>query len=731
MATARTGSDALGYYLSGTPSAAGCGTTAGCLGGIRLATEWMPLEPIITDPIGPIIIQQVDPANSTGTGYLRATSTTALAYTAPGDTEGAETTVAANTSVLLQSGTTAKAVRVYRDSVYNANVLGGRMQLDYVNGLNNVLAMGDVSNADRVAGEDYYRAIFLHNHSSATISNVKIYIGTLGTQRATGSAQLSSSGAGTITTATASGFADWPTTGWAHIKDSGGTTTEIVYYTARTSTSLTVPAAGRAILGTTAAAGSATDLIDAVPGIRIGLETPAADGTIQTIADEETAPTSITWDSGHTSSTGLSVATLTAGAATGLWIHRQIPAGAVVNAETTSKIVVTFDYSAVTYTHPITGYYRIADTTLALYKLFVGVDADADFTGSPVATSATLPFTYVVTPPGAGTDELRCAVMQTNQYDLDSLNSAQWYTTFTIDTTGADVTDDISAPTGVTATSRSGGEVDVFAEYPLATDSDPADTWLYYVTTNGVDPDTATDTPTEVSMTQSGLARGNLRYTKSFGPYAYGTDFRVVVRAMRSSDSEESTNTAVTTLSVTTQYPIRANWIQRTGGGARGFARQATLDSYTYYDDPTNSCYLRMLPGESTIYGNTTELAFRGTAAHETTVRIPLDWDFYEATHSTSGASTPIEVVSATEVYINVNGTRRAKLDFTNNRIEANDYTFTETVESLPVIGPTHTTSTATYIQVFNAITGRWQPWIKVDSNGRLTMFGSFREGMN
>ena len=92
------------------------------------------------------------------------------------------------------------------------------------------------------------------------------------------------SGSGTITTATASGFADWPSQGWARIKTSGGTLREIVYYTSRTATSLTVPSAGRARLGSSAAAGSATDTVDAVPGLRIGLEALGSEGTIQTVA---------------------------------------------------------------------------------------------------------------------------------------------------------------------------------------------------------------------------------------------------------------------------------------------------------------------------------------------------------------------------------------------------------------------------------------------------------------
>jgi hypothetical protein len=714
--SAYTNTDALGYYLSGTPGGTGAHADASSLGGVRLATEVWPYEVIVDFPIPPIVICQVSPENGTGTGYIRATGPNALAYTAPGDTEGAAVTVAANTYALLESDNGA-SVRVYRDSVYASQDLGGRMSLEFVPRLNNALSMDNVPNADRVSGEDYYRAIVLHNHSDAAITLLKAWVPLMGTAQVSDAGNLSATGSGTIETT--GSFADWPAAGWAHVKTDVPATREIVYYTSRTDTVLTVPAAGRELLGTTAAEGAATDTVEPVPGFRFGLETPDSNGEVQTIADETTAPSGITWNTGTTAATGLAVASLAAGESRVLWIHRQIPAGATVDALAETGVNIEFVYGGETYNHNVRAWYRVANSDLALYELYIGVDAAPDFTAAPAATSATLPFSEAITPPGSGTNVLNYATRYVNQYGLSSFN--EWAQSIEIDDNGDLVGSDVSAPINVTIESMAGGEVDITSQYPSANDDDPADTWLYYLTTDGVDPDPDVDTPTEVLMTVQHLATPMRTYRHTFGPYAYGTTVKVIVRAKRSSDSVESDNVAVTSHVVTTQNPVRVNWPSVATPGGFGMKRTPHVDMTTYYDGPANTCYLRHLPGETVLYVNTTEIAFRAVAANDAALRFDESWDLVNTAHSASGAATPIEVVSATEIYINVNGTRRCKIDATNDQIEAAEFEFLGVLESLPVIGPIHTTSTATYIQIFNAITGRWQPCLKVDSDGKVT----------
>jgi hypothetical protein len=184
----------------------------------------------------------------------------------------------------------------------------------------------------------------LKNSGSVTVAGVTAYVGLLGTTQVSNGGQLGASGSGTITTTGT--FADWPASGFCHVKSNVPATREIVYYSSRTNTQLTVPSAGRGQLGTTAAAGAATDTVEAVPGIRLAKEAPSAQpsGNFQTIANENSAPTGVTWSTGTTKATGVVVGDLAASNQYGLWVHRAVVAGAV--AEPTVLRLVNFEFDA-------------------------------------------------------------------------------------------------------------------------------------------------------------------------------------------------------------------------------------------------------------------------------------------------------------------------------------------------------------------------------------------------
>lgn len=96
-----------------------------------------------------------------------------------------------------------------------------------------------------------------------------------------------------------------------------------------------------------------TSMVDAVlwidtqtPGadsIEIGLDAAGAGGTATTIANENTAPSSVTFSAPSDSSAGLSLGTLTAGQAYPVWIKRAIPASTIA--------ATTADYSAIKLRH--------------------------------------------------------------------------------------------------------------------------------------------------------------------------------------------------------------------------------------------------------------------------------------------------------------------------------------------------------------------------------------------
>lgn len=328
MADERTHADSLRMYHSGAASVDDPQTDPdACLGGNRSSTEFEVLDAVIADPISNLTFLYFAGENETGTGTVIATGDNTLTYEGPDDDVGAAVTITNGQTKILESDDPNKYVRVTRTS---ATALSGTVTLTLADVLNNVIGFDNVDSDDAAAGITQYRAYFVQNkHLSVAVVGTKVWIKTLGTQRTSNAAQLSSSGAGTV--GTSGSFADWPERGWCHIKTSGGTTREIVYYSSRTDTVLTVPATGRARLGTSAAAGSSGDTIDAVPGVRIAIEEPY-EGEIQTIADDVTAPTGVSWSTAITEATGLTVGDLDVDEDYGVWIEYEIPEAAVADA---------------------------------------------------------------------------------------------------------------------------------------------------------------------------------------------------------------------------------------------------------------------------------------------------------------------------------------------------------------------------------------------------------------
>ena len=83
-------------------------------------------------------------------------------------------------------------------------------------------------------------------------------------------------------------------------------------------------------------------MVKAVPGIRIAHEAPVAD-EIQDIADENTAPTGRTWLTSVTKATGINIGDMASGDLYGLWVERNVVAGATSDAEVLQKVIVAFD----------------------------------------------------------------------------------------------------------------------------------------------------------------------------------------------------------------------------------------------------------------------------------------------------------------------------------------------------------------------------------------------------
>jgi hypothetical protein len=165
----------------------------------------------------------------------------------------------------------------------------------------------------------------------------------MGNVRTSDLGQLASTGSGIIRSSASLG--DWPRSGFCHVRDAAGATREVVYYSARTDDILSILSQSRALLGTSASAGSSTDTIEPVPGLRFAIESPATqpDGLFQTIPSQTVAPSSVAWSLASGETNARAVGDLQPGEMMGLWLHRHIPPGAVAAPDVMQKIFRRFD----------------------------------------------------------------------------------------------------------------------------------------------------------------------------------------------------------------------------------------------------------------------------------------------------------------------------------------------------------------------------------------------------
>lgn len=330
MSAVLTRADSLRSYLTGAASDGGVQTNpSNSLGHYRSATEAISLGMVITSAISGVTVQFAGGANPVGAGTLTAVDANNLTWKPFGAASAGPPTTFSGTGDLEIVEALGAAGQYLRISGTTPFVPGSStVTLSYVP--NNQFGFDNVLAADAAAGISHYRASMVRNEAANQVTVFQRWIALLGTQRTSNSGWLGASGAGSIVTS--GSFSDWPASGWCQVRNSGGTLKEVVYYTSRTNTSLTVLAAGRALLGTTSVVGTLTDVVYPVPGIALAIDTAGvqAFGTsIQTIANAITAPTSVTWNLGITASGGLQIGSLNVSEQVGIWEWRQIPPGAI------------------------------------------------------------------------------------------------------------------------------------------------------------------------------------------------------------------------------------------------------------------------------------------------------------------------------------------------------------------------------------------------------------------
>ena len=219
-----------------------------------------------------------------------------------------------------------------------------------------------------------------------------------------------------------------------------------------------------------------------------------------------------------------------------------------------------------TYTKVYRQIYRVADTGLEKYELYIGIDAMPDFNIStqPVETSASLPITYTPDPaPSGDSVQLYAVTRKRNRYNLLSFN--QHPTIIEINDLGEEELGLLSIPEILRVLDGAAGEIIVLARYPSGIDRNEADTWELYVE-NGVDPDPDVDIP--VSTAEFGIARNDYMWRIIEDGLTPGATYHVMVVVRRSEDSGdgEEGESLVTEHTCAETYDIDAEDVSLFGG---------------------------------------------------------------------------------------------------------------------------------------------------------------------
>ncbi len=334
-----TRADSLRLYLTGAAADGGDQSDpAASLGNFRSNAAETHFTYTQSNPISNVVIEFISGAHAEGNGTLIAVGDDSLAWTAPGGVQGAAVTIADGETKLLESfAAPGKYLVVSRIS---ADPLSGVATVSLSIIYNNATGFDNVSAAEASAGDVTYRALMIRNNSEIEVNNLIVSLVSIGTSRISAAAHLPASGAGSIDLS-AGDYSDWPDSGFCRIEDVAGELREIVYYASRTDAALTVPTAGRGLLGTAEQLGDSSDLLHAVPGSRFAVEPPAADSAISSIGDESVQPLDLIWSTAITKAAGLEIGTLAPGAAYGIWIERVV----VANSTSEGTVIRSFRWN--------------------------------------------------------------------------------------------------------------------------------------------------------------------------------------------------------------------------------------------------------------------------------------------------------------------------------------------------------------------------------------------------
>lgn len=168
------GPDALGLYLTGGSTNADPDLS---LGGVTSSVECRGLGGIVGDnSVQGLLIEYISPACGVGAATLVASGGN-VTFTPPDGLAGDAVAVAAGTRAVILGADTDKFVRVQRVTGLD---FAGTTSITIVKAMNGVVAMTNVTNAERVAGSTQYRCIMLYAHGTHPAREIKLWVTTTG-----------------------------------------------------------------------------------------------------------------------------------------------------------------------------------------------------------------------------------------------------------------------------------------------------------------------------------------------------------------------------------------------------------------------------------------------------------------------------------------------------------------------------------------------------------------------
>lgn len=432
--------------------------------------------------------------------------------------------------------------------------------------------------------------------------------------------------------------------------------------------------------------------------VQIAAETPTA-GEIQDVADEDTAPTGLSWSAPVTEGTALNLGTVTPDGSVGLWIERSVDVGEAAHPLATTVIRYRFTYSGTDYYGTLRGCSRVAQAGIAGWYLYWGEDAEPDTEAAHDEFVADVD--RLSASPFAATKDLS-AVPSTDHYAQLRYGSEYGILSpplenpliFRIDGTGEESLTPPSGPTIFQIAPYGEGEVRIKAAYFPTFDAlaDRADTWAVWITSDGTTPDPTTAATYTVAMApaQTLLTDPRILDYTTAADYTEGTPIKVLVRTRRTgtpydpgppevpavpdTDSEN-----VTVESTTAQYcgPSRPLGLASFGRALGIQQAEATIADTTVWIDQAKNIYWLVKAGETQLWADTVlvwNLRYNsGDSAFDgfwTTFAV----DYTDV--DTTGTAAAVDVISWTvgdkRLGVNVQGQRVMVIDVTNAYIQHN-----------------------------------------------------------